>query len=157
MARGFDSLSPPFLSPRRSTGGGHVIDACTHVHKVHLCEHQGKSRDDVNDPAVGFQSRLFLSLSLLRSRSLFRIVLAVITNQCITPSCNSAFSFLSFCFFLFPLNQFHTSRPANQLLPLTAYLYSLVRYFSLFLLVYGLRNPFFHSLFRHDSVQEFRE
>jgi len=84
VARGFDSLSPPFLSPQRPTGGGHVIDACTHVYKVHLCEHQGKSRDDVNDPTVGFQSRLFLLLSpiLLLSESLLLLLLIVALLTC---------------------------------------------------------------------------
>lgn len=32
---------------------------------VHRCERRGKSRDDVNDPAVGFQSHLSLSLSFV--------------------------------------------------------------------------------------------
>lgn len=77
VARGFDSPPPPptpplpplvfsVLSFPRHAGGGHVIDACTHVHKVHLCERRGKSRDDVNDPttAVGFQSSIFLSFAL---------------------------------------------------------------------------------------------
>lgn len=94
VARGFESLSPPFLLPQRPTGGGHVMDACTHVHKVHLCEHRGKSRDDVNDPAVGFQSRLFLSLSF--SFSLLREPLLLITNHCITPSCPFLLFFFSF-------------------------------------------------------------
>lgn len=73
VAKGFDSPPPfppptppyrhlpPPPSPRlalavrpspRHAEGGHVIDACTHVHKVHLCERRGKSRDDVNDPTT---------------------------------------------------------------------------------------------------------
>lgn len=59
-------LHPSLLPPRRSMGRwARNRRMHTRALTVHRCERRGKSRDDVNDPAVGFQSHLSLSLSFL--------------------------------------------------------------------------------------------
>lgn len=94
------------LSPRLNDlyeGGGHVMDACTHVHKMHLCEHRGKSRDDVNDlaavAAVTFQScHTFVRLSWTLSPSSLSLffhyvsyvivtIVTVVVHCCVIKDC----------------------------------------------------------------------
>lgn len=59
-------LHPSLLPPRRSMGRwARNRRMHTRALTVHRCERRGKSRDDVNDPAVGFQSHLSLSLSFV--------------------------------------------------------------------------------------------
>lgn len=90
-------LPPSPLPPRhalavrlssRHAEGGHVIDACTHVHKVHLCERRGKSRNDVNDPTAlcRFSQSPSFSLSF---PFLFLLSPAVVTPSVMRMSCRS--------------------------------------------------------------------
>lgn len=66
VATGFDSSS---LSPSTPAIHREAWARNRRMHTraltMHLCGRRGKSRDDVNDPAVGFQSHLSLSLSFV--------------------------------------------------------------------------------------------